>query len=136
MKLGFLSLLVVTSGVSWSVQTRGIDTNLRGISLVSKRAAQDTTIWASGSHGVILRSVDSGKNWERLRIPQAESLDFRGVQAFTANEAYLMSSGPGEQSRIYKTTDGGKTGKCSTPIRGKSFSSMEWRAYRRRIALR
>ncbi len=108
MKLGFVSLLVVTAGVSWSVQTSGIDTNLRGISLVSKRAAQDTTIWASGSHGVILRSVDSGKNWERLRIPQAESLDFRGVQALTANEAYLMSSGPGEQSRIYKTIDGGK----------------------------
>jgi len=37
-----------------------------------------------------------------------ESLDFRGVQAFDAKQAYVMSSGEGAQSRIYKTTDGGE----------------------------
>src|SRR5208283_5663850 len=71
-------------------------------------AGEGTTIWASGSRGVILRSKDSGKNWEQLQIPGGETLDFRGVQAFNGNMAYVMSSGGGDKSRIYKTVDGGK----------------------------
>jgi photosystem II stability/assembly factor-like uncharacterized protein len=59
----------------------------------------------------VMRSTDSGKTWKRLRIPGTDSLDFRGVQAFNANTAYVMSSGAGAQSRIYKTTDGGKSWK-------------------------
>jgi photosystem II stability/assembly factor-like uncharacterized protein len=35
-------------------------------------------------------------------------LDFRDVQAVNANTAYLLSIGPADQSRIYKTTDGGR----------------------------
>jgi len=34
---------------------------------------------------------------------------FRGIQAFDENNAIVMSSGPGYQSRIYKTTDGCRT---------------------------
>ena len=37
----------------------------------------------------------------------SEALDFRDVQGVDANTAYLLSIGTGEQSRIYKTTDGG-----------------------------
>jgi len=36
-------------------------------------------------------------------------LDFRDIEAFGASTAYLMSSGDGEKSRIYKTTDQGKS---------------------------
>jgi photosystem II stability/assembly factor-like uncharacterized protein len=43
-----------------------------------------------------------------MRIPGGETLDFRAVQAFAATTAYVMSSGEGAQSRIYKTTDGGE----------------------------
>jgi photosystem II stability/assembly factor-like uncharacterized protein len=42
-------------------------------------------------------------------VPGAEKLDFRDVEAFGATTAYLLSAGPGEDSRIYKTADGGKT---------------------------
>jgi photosystem II stability/assembly factor-like uncharacterized protein len=107
--MALLLLAVVTAGMSWSVKTSGINSNLRGISIASdKRPGQTTVIWASGSHGVILRSLDAGNNWEKLRISDSGSLDFRGVQAFSADEAYVMSSGPGDQSRIYRTSDGGK----------------------------
>jgi photosystem II stability/assembly factor-like uncharacterized protein len=41
--------------------------------------------------------------------PGAEKLDFRGVWAWDADTAIVMSSGPGDASRLYKTTDG-----CST----------------------
>jgi photosystem II stability/assembly factor-like uncharacterized protein len=50
-------------------------------------------------------------HWRLLHVEGGETLDFRGIQAINEKIAYLMSSGPGENSRIYKTTDGGKTWK-------------------------
>ena len=35
-------------------------------------------------------------------------MDFRDIDAFSERLAYVMSIGPGELSRIYKTTDGGE----------------------------
>ena len=78
--------------------------NLRGVSTPSAEVA-----WASGMHGTYLRSLDSGATWQAAQVPGAEALDFRDVEAFSADVAYLLAAGPGDQSRIYKTTDGGKT---------------------------
>ncbi|HEV2398478.1 MAG TPA: YCF48-related protein [Candidatus Sulfotelmatobacter sp.] len=77
--------------------------SLRGVSAVSHQVA-----WASGTHGTYLRTTDGGATWTPAQVPDAATLDFRGVVAFSSNEAFLMSSGPGEQSRIYHTTDGGQ----------------------------
>jgi photosystem II stability/assembly factor-like uncharacterized protein len=64
-------------------------------------------VWASGTNGTVLRSEDGGYLWQTCNIPPgAEKLDFRGIQAFDENTAIVMSSGPGDQSRLYKTTDG------------------------------
>jgi len=41
-------------------------------------------------------------------VPDATALDFRAIVAFSADEAFLMSAGPGGQSRIYHTNDGGQ----------------------------
>jgi len=120
----FLLLLAVLipAGPWWSVQESGVDSNLRGVCVVAESSAEErVTIWASGSQGAVVRSTDSGKTWKRLRIPEAESLDFRGVQAFNANTAYVMSSGEGPQSRIYKTTDGGESWKLQYQGRQKEF---------------
>src|SRR5262249_22341173 len=64
--------------------------------------------WASGTHGTYLRTTDAGATWTPAQVPDASTLDFRAVVAFSADEAFLMSSGPGEQSRIYHTADAGK----------------------------
>ena len=77
--------------------------NLRGVSAVSA-----VIVWASGTHGTYLRTLDGGKTWVASQVPGAEGLDFRDVEAFSADEAYLLAAGPGEQSRIYKTSDGGR----------------------------
>lgn len=76
--------------------------DLRGVSVVSEKVA-----WASGTHGTYLRTLN-GNTWNVEHAPGAESMDFRGVVAFSADEAFLMSSGQGEQSRIYHTADGGQ----------------------------
>ncbi|HEX8816147.1 MAG TPA: hypothetical protein VF753_11650 [Terriglobales bacterium] len=88
----------------WLVPAKSPTTeNLRGISVVSNKVA-----WASGTHGTYLRTLDGGQDWEAGQVPGAESLDFRDVEAFGPDVAYLLAAGPGEQSRIYKTVDAGK----------------------------
>ena len=77
--------------------------SLRGVSAVSQNVA-----WASGTHGTYLRTINAGATWTPAQVPDAANLDFRAVVAFSADEAFLMSSGPGDQSRIYHTTDGGQ----------------------------
>ena len=77
--------------------------SLRGVSTVSRQVA-----WASGMHGTYLRTLDGGRTWTPAQVPDASALDFRAVVAFSADEAFLMSAGPGDQSRIYYTSDGGK----------------------------
>jgi photosystem II stability/assembly factor-like uncharacterized protein len=96
-----------SSGVSWTVQTSGLDTNLRGVSAARVHSPEGVAIWVSGSNGMILRSVDRGKTWKQLHVAGGDTLDFRSIRAFDATTAYVMSSGEGELSRIYKTTDGG-----------------------------
>jgi photosystem II stability/assembly factor-like uncharacterized protein len=59
----------------------------------------------------VLKSTDGGKNWERIAVPGGDELDFRGVRAFSSAAAYVMSSGSGEKSKIFKTIDGGATWK-------------------------
>jgi photosystem II stability/assembly factor-like uncharacterized protein len=77
--------------------------SLRGVSVVSRQIA-----WASGTHGTYLRTTDGGYIWTPEQVPEAETLDFRAVVAFSADEAFLMSAGPAAQSRIYHTSDTGR----------------------------
>src|ERR1039458_4268883 len=84
-------------------QTSHTTESLRGVSAVSRNIA-----WASGTHGTYLRTTDAGRTWIPAQVPGAESLDFRAVVAFSATEAFLMSAGPGDQSRIYHTADAGQ----------------------------
>jgi photosystem II stability/assembly factor-like uncharacterized protein len=117
----------------WSVQTSGIDTNLRGVSAayisdaIAARDSADSAeprhiaVWACGSNGVILFSNDEGKTWKRLHVSGGETLDFRGIVALDETTAYLMSSGEGDKSRIYKTMDGGETWKLEFTDKRPSF---------------
>lgn len=96
----------------WKVQTRGIDTDLRAVSAAysyDKNGKQFPVVWTSGSNGVILKSLDEGKTWQRLHVKDGDVLDFRGLVAFSEKIAYVMSIGDEGKSRIYKTTDGGET---------------------------
>ncbi len=88
---------------SFTVQNSNTTSDLRGLSAVTTSIA-----WASGTHGTYVRTTDGGVTWTAGTVPGAETLDFRDVEAFSAEEAYLLAAGPGEQSRIYKTSDGGR----------------------------
>jgi hypothetical protein len=100
-------LFVGWSGANaqWDIEESHTTANLRGIHALGNGIA-----WASGSDGTVLRTITDGKDWQRCATPPgAEKLDFRGIQAFDENTAIVMSSGKGDQSRLYKTTDGCQT---------------------------
>src|SRR5690349_18463623 len=88
----------------WQQQTIKSDADFRGLCAVSPKIA-----WVSGTKGTYGRTTDAGNTWSVGQVPNAEKLDFRDVEAFGGTTAYLLSAGPGEDSRIYKTADGGKT---------------------------
>ncbi len=98
-----ISILISSMVYGQHPQNSKTDVQLRGISAVSSKVA-----WASGAKGTVLRTLDGGQNWETLVIADADALDFRDIQAFDQNTAFVLSIGPGDQSRIYKTSDGGK----------------------------
>ncbi|HYK58383.1 MAG TPA: hypothetical protein VEV85_03040 [Bryobacteraceae bacterium] len=100
--LVLLSATAAASAQAWVPQQSGTTANLRGVSAVNAAVA-----WASGAKGTFLRTADSGATWKTATIPGAADLDFRGVWAIDAKTAFLLSSGPGEKSRIYKTADAG-----------------------------
>ena len=100
----FSVALVAFSAASaqWEMQDSHTTSNLRGI-----HAVNASVVWASGADGTILRTQDGGTHWQKCTVPpDGDKLDFRGVWAWDANTALVMSAGPGEQSRVYRTTDG------------------------------
>ena len=100
----FLALCDSLAHAQWQEQTINSDADFRGLCAVSAQVA-----WVSGTKGTYARTTDGGQTWSAGTVPGAAQLDFRDVEAFGATTAYLLSAGPGEDSRIYKTADGGRT---------------------------
>ena len=99
-------LFAVAVSAQWVKQTVDTKAGLRGLSVVNEKV-----IWASGTGGTVIKTIDGGKTWNVMTVPGAEKLDFRDIEAFDGNTAYILSIGNGESSRIYKTIDGGTTWK-------------------------
>jgi photosystem II stability/assembly factor-like uncharacterized protein len=101
-----LVLMLLWAGAAcaqtWVSQQSGTKASLRGVSALNARV-----VWASGTGGTYLKTADGGATWTAGTVPDAEALDFRDVQAVDERTVYLLSSGAGDKSRIYKTSDGG-----------------------------
>ena len=81
---------------------QGKPTSIRGLSVVDNNIA-----WISGSKGYIALTKDGGKTWAWQQLKGYEKSDFRAIQAFSAKEAIIMSSGT--PALVLKTIDGGNT---------------------------
>jgi photosystem II stability/assembly factor-like uncharacterized protein len=97
-----LILASIAQSQTWTVHPSVTTASLRGVSVVDAKI-----VWASGTGGTYLETTDGGVNWRAAVVPGAEQLDFRGVHAMDQRTVYLLASGEGDKSRIYKTTDGG-----------------------------
>ena len=85
-------------------QISGTTSRLQAVSPVS-----DLVAWASGTGGTYAITTDGGDHWRAGVVPGADSLEFRDVAALDSATAWLLAAGPGDGSRIYRTSDGGVT---------------------------
>src|SRR5262245_51016935 len=87
----------------WQAQESHTESDFRGLCVVDQKVA-----WVSGTKGTFVRTLDGGETWQAGKVPGAEELDFRDIEALDGYTAWLLSIGKGSESRIYKTTDAGK----------------------------
>ena len=104
----FALLLATSMNAQWQKVPVPTTAGFRGLSVVDSKI-----IWASGTEGTVIHTVDGGRTWSVLTVSGAEKLDFRGIRAFGALTAVIISSGPAEkgQAKVFRTTDGGKSWK-------------------------
>jgi len=78
--------------------------------LIAVSPVNSRVVWAAGTGGTYVVTIDGGNTWRAGVVPGAKALQFRDVYGVSDKIAYLMSIGnyPG-QFRIYKTVDGGTT---------------------------
>jgi hypothetical protein len=78
--------------------------------LIAVSPVNSRVVWAAGTGGTYVVTVDGGSTWRSGVVPGAESLQFRDVQGISDRVAHLMSIGNDTGDfRIYKTEDGGST---------------------------
>ena len=124
---------VAPSGPILQEQASGTRALLQAVSAVNDRVA-----WVSGHSATFARTVDGGVTWQSARVPGADTtLQFRDVRALDANTAWLMSAGNGPASRIYRTTDGGKTWtlQFTNPDQRAFYDCMDFWDARRGVAV-
>ncbi|KAK7757499.1 hypothetical protein SLS62_000514 [Diatrype stigma] len=93
--------------LAWHLLPTGSEQQFRGLAPVS-----DAIAWASGTNGTVLRTTDGGRTWTSVGPvldPDPADLQFRDIQAWSADRAVMLSIGAGALSRIYHTRDGGAT---------------------------
>lgn len=78
--------------------------SFRAIYAVSK-----SEVWIAGSRGVVLNTSDNGRSYRRMMLPGGCSCDFRDVHVLGKDTVLLLSVGNGEESKIYRSGNRGKT---------------------------
>ena len=100
---GLVSLAATRPALAqWAALPSPTTAELRGLSVVSP-----SVVWASGQHGTVLRTMDGGATWTSDSIPGAAGLDLRAIDGTSPQVAHAISIG--DSSRIYRTTDGGRS---------------------------
>jgi len=86
----------------WKTIDTGFDTQFRSLAVVTSRV-----VWLGGYDGVVLRTLDGGQTWVNVSPVRGEEFQFRGIAALSETTAIVLSSGPGESARLYRTENGG-----------------------------
>lgn len=98
---------------AWELGPTGTQASLRGIAAPSPRC-----IWACGSGGTVLRSVDGGSSWEDCSPDGFSDLEFRSIHVWgeSGHEDAELELGThaciasaGTPAVVLKTVDGGET---------------------------
>lgn len=75
------------------------------VTLYGGAAANADVAWAIGELGVVIKTIDGGTTWQRVRPWDAEGGFFKSLSAADTNNVWAVGTG----GRIIKTSDGGLT---------------------------
>jgi photosystem II stability/assembly factor-like uncharacterized protein len=90
--------LLSQSPIKILIEKKGI--SLRGMSIPSEKV-----IWASGSKGTVVKSINGGESFEWIQVKGFEQRDFRAIHAWDDNEVLIVAIAA--PALILKTFDGG-----------------------------
>ena len=102
--------------------TTGTTERFRGVS-----APAETTVWASGTGGTVVRSLDGGTTWDVRTVAGAEQLDLRDVDAFGPD--YRLRPQHRLRQRLADLQDGRRRRELGNAVhhaRSQPASSMRW----------
>jgi photosystem II stability/assembly factor-like uncharacterized protein len=92
--------LKINAQTSIKIVTEKKGVSLRGLSIPSQKV-----IWASGSKGSVVKSVNGGESFEWLQVKGYETRDFRAIHAWDDKEVLIVAVAA--PAVILKTMDGG-----------------------------
>ena len=96
------------SFADWHTQTLDPDQNFRGVVGVSSTEAWVSGESLSGGPAKVFHTTDGGLSWQDVSPPGSTGLSFRDVEV-AGGAVHVLAIGPGQDSRIYRTSDGGQT---------------------------
>ena len=83
---------------------------LQGSSIRGMSVVDDSVAWISGSKGTVARTINGGRDWEKIDVPaKYNKRDFRSIEAFDEMRAYIINSG--DSATLLFTGDGGASWK-------------------------
>jgi len=97
--------LVDTS--SFIVTSSPVSINYRNLNFRGMHVVNDKVVWVSGSQSVVAKSIDGGKTFNIMQIPNFPNLQLRSIYGISKDVAIVVASG--SPAYIFKTVDGGGT---------------------------
>lgn len=82
-------------------------TEKKGISIRGLSVPNENVIWASGSKGSVVKSVNGGASFSWMQVKGYEQRDFRSIHAWNDKEAIIVAIA--SPAYILKTKDGGES---------------------------
>jgi photosystem II stability/assembly factor-like uncharacterized protein len=120
-----LVLLFGCKEINYSFEFQELDTPSKS-SLRAIHALDEQLVWASGSRGQVLLTLDGGENWKQITVPGCEETEFRSLHAWDEKRALVFDISP--RGRAFMTSDGGASWEqvYSSPREGAFFNSVKF----------
>jgi hypothetical protein len=103
-KIFFICSVFLCTSLSAQYQIKTL-TIQKGISIRSLSVPSEKVIWASGSKGMVAKSINEGESFEWMQVKGYEKRDFRAMHAWNDQEAIIIAVA--SPAVILKTINGG-----------------------------
>ncbi len=87
----------------WTPQTSGVSSYLYSV-----KAVNQSTAWAAGAGGVVLRTTNGGLNWSSVGGGNIGAADIYNIDALNDSVAFVTTT-PATSTYIFRTTNRGST---------------------------